>query len=412
MPTVNARGGAVLVLLGTLCGRLLLAGTLPLTEAEVVVWARARGVLNGEVPAAALLVTASTDAFGQAALGIRALGVVISGLAPLLLLRHTPDPLRFAVLLLGLPGLVWTGLLADTGPLLFAGGCAALAGALGGSWLFAGAGVAMAGLGDVAALGLWPLLWLNAPGDWRRMLPGVALSLLATGPALLGEVRDGVVDGWLAEVPLSVLYANPALVIVAAVAGRAALRRRGAEPGPAPALAGVVIGLGLMLSTANAAGYAALALGTSLPAGPVGRGAWAAAGVGLLLSAGLVAHSYRPLLLFNGDPTARLGVGADLGRAVEAWGIEPVYTSTAEDAALIAYHGGVESFVLPGPAADHALFVRPWAGGPSTAADAYCANRGGPNVVSEYNADGTPLDRWQVYELWGCNPTGRALGAR
>ncbi len=406
MLAVNARGGAVLVVLGTLCGRLLLAGTLPLTEAEVVLWAQARGVLEGDVPAAALLVTGSTDAFGQTALGIRALGVVISGLAPLLLLRHCTDPLRFAMLLLGLPGLVWGGLLAGNGPLLFAGGCTAVSGALGGSWLFAGAGVAMAALGDLAALALWPLLWMTAPGSWRQMLPGVALSLLATGPSFVRQARDGLDGSVLAEVPLALLYGNPGLLLVAAAAGIVALRRRGVDTGPSPTLLCLAVGLVLVPTNASASGYAALALGTSLAVGQLGRGSWVAAGLGLLVSAGLVAHSYRPLLFFEGDPTARLGVGADLGRAVEAWGVEPVYTSSVEDAALIAYHGGVESFVLPGPAAEHALFVRPWSGGPTTAAESFCAERGGPNVVSEYNEDGTALERWQVYEVWGCDPSG------
>jgi hypothetical protein len=158
------------------------------------------------------------------------------------------------------------------------------------------------------------------------------------------------------------------------------------------------------------------AVGLSRAGGRIARSAWVGAGFGAILSVLVAVHLYVPLLDIPNDPTARLGVGRDLAESVQAWGVEPVYTERYQEAALIHYYEGIETYALPGVAradqydlwpvrwAEHALFVRPARGGDALPSDAFCADRGPRNSVSEQGEDGDAIARWQVYEVTGCGP--------
>ena len=83
---------------------------------------------------------------------------------------------------------------------------------------------------------------------------------------------------------------------------------------------------------------------------------------------------------------------------------------------MLAWYADLDAVALPGvdrpdqydlwptPWAPKALFVRPRRSGPTATVDRFCAERGGENVVSEYNPDGSVIDRWQVYEVGRCGP--------
>ncbi len=176
------------------------------------------------------------------------------------------------------------------------------------------------------------------------------------------------------------------------------------------------------LRSPGEANWAAMAwlgacLGLSRAAGSLQRMSYAGAGVGLVLSGLTAIHLYVPLVDVEGDPTARLGVGEVLAQSVRAWEVSPVYTSRYQEAALLCFYG-VEAYALPVDRMDQfdlwpvrwapaALFVRPWRGASTVSVDAFCADRGGPNVVSQFNADGSLYARWQVYEVSGCRPEPR-----
>jgi hypothetical protein len=159
------------------------------------------------------------------------------------------------------------------------------------------------------------------------------------------------------------------------------------------------------------------AVGVARAGGRVHRAGWVGVGLAAALSALVVTHLYRPLVALPNDPTARLGVGAVLAESVEAWGIEPVYTERYQEAALIQYYEGLEAYALPGVArtdqydlwptrwADKALFVRRARSGPGLPTDRFCVDRGSPNVISERDATGAPIERWQVVEVGGCAAT-------
>ncbi|MFZ5480355.1 MAG: glycosyltransferase family 39 protein [Myxococcota bacterium] len=428
---------ALLALVALAVLRLALAGTTGLVDDEAYYWAWSRRLAAGyfdHPPAIAWLIACSERLLGANSLGVRAGPVIAATLATAALVPAAKDRALLLLALASLPLFALGGVLATPDLPLMAGWSLALGGAATGNWLLAGLGAGIAGLGKYTGWGLWPLLFLAAPREWRRMLPGLAITALCLAPnlvwnarhdwvsvrfqldhglgarapavgeflaaqvGLVGPVFFGAVAAWWAvgwkgdRVDRICWWTSLPVFVFFAIA---AARTHGEPNWPAPAWLGAAVGV-------------------ARAGGRIARAGWVGAGLNVALSALLVAHVHRPLLAIPNDPVARLGLGDTLAQSVEAWGVEPVYTERYQEAALIAYHAGIDAHALPGvarpdqydlwpaPVAERALFVRPWRGGDTTSVDPFCATRGPANVVTERADDGTALARWQVYEVSAC----------
>lgn len=470
---------AALLALGVL--RLGLAAHLPLVEDEAYYWEWSRHLAAGyfdHPPGIAWLIALGAP-FGRTELAVR-IGPVLAGIAATALLaRRASDPLRFVLLIAGVPLFALGGILATPDVPLLLGWAVATWALLGRRWFWLGLGVGIAGLGKYSGWGFWPLalgiIGIEARINQRPLIPqwrGIALGLAVTAAVLapnlvwnlqhnwasvkfqVGHGLDRPPAGALAFFGAQIGLAGPLLFGVYAVwCGWMGLRLvRALRDGGGTALAGAaggttvnepprwdelvtfglsapVIGFFTFAATrgsgeANwaAPAYFGAVLALANVTGRWARAAWLAAGVGLGLTLLVTVHLVHPIAIFAGDPTARLGLGRDLAKSVQAWNVAPVYTSRYQEAAMISFYGGVETYALPGvdradqydlwPTrwASPALFVRTFKGGPSTAVDPFCPERGGGNVVSEYTADGKVLQRWQVYEVSGCGPRETAAG--
>jgi hypothetical protein len=321
-------------------------------------------------------------------------------------------------------------------------------------WRLAGLAIGLAALGKYTAWGFWPLATLACPREWRKVAGGALITLLVASPNLwwqsqhgwdsvafqLGHGLSRAPSGALAFVGAQVALAGPLTFLAVllwafsrwplGVRWARSLRGTPTDPADPDRVDRIVLFTTvpvLLFFTwaatrgSGEANWAAPAwvggvVALSRAEGVVGRLGWLAAGTGIVLSALVVSHAFNPLVRVKGDPTARLGVGRDLARSVQAWGVEPVYTSRYQEAALLAWYADLEAVALPGvdrpdqydlwptPWAEKALFVRQRRSGVSATVDAFCGERGGENVVSEYNADGSVIDRWQVYEVGDCRP--------
>lgn len=452
-PESTPVGWALLTLAATLALRLRVAAELPLVEDEAYYWVWSRHLAWGyfdHPPAIAGIIAAGCALLGKTELGVRAVGVGLTVLCSIPLLRHTRDPLLAAFLTAATPIFALGGILATPDVPLLAGWSLALAAALRRSWGLAGVAIGLAALGKYTAWGFWPLVLLACPREWKKIGGGVLISLLVTAPNLLWlgqhewvsvafQLGHGLArppGGALAFFGAQVGLAGPLTFLAFAgwAWGQRALVARWARRQDTEAdrvdrilLFTTVPVLGFFTWAATrgsgeanwaAPAWVGVVVALSRAEGLVGRLAWLGAGTGLVLSGLVVSHAFSPLVVLARDPTARLGVGRDLAASVQAWGVEPVYTSRYQEAAVIAWYAGVEAVALPGvdrpdqydlwptPWAERALFVRQRRSGLEATVDRFCAERGGENVVSEYNADGSVIDRWQVYEVSSCEPEG------
>lgn len=443
--------------------RLALAAHLPLVEDEAYYWEWSRHLAAGyfdHPPGIAWLIALGAP-LGRTELAVR-IGPVLAGLvATALLAVRAHDPLRFVLLVAGVPLFALGGILATPDVPLLLGWAVATWALLGRRWIWVGVGVGLAGLGKYSGWGFWPLaiaaVWFDSYATRRSLVPdlrGIALGVLATllvlAPNLvwnfqhdwssikfqIGHGLNRPSAGALAFFGAQVGLAGPILFGVFGawclwMAARIVRAFRVRDGGETPAwhelvtlaLSAPVIGFFTFAATrgsgeANwaAPAYFGAVLALANAKGRWARAAWIAAGVGLGITLLVTVHLVHPIAIFAGDPTARLGLGRDLAKSVQAWNVAPVYTSRYQEAAMISFYGGVEAYALPGvdrtdqydlwPTrwASPALFVRTFKGGPTTAVDPFCSERGGGNVVSEYTADGKVLQRWQVYEVSGCGP--------
>ena len=448
---LTGRGWALLVFGLVLLVRLAVAGTLALVDDEAYYWTWSQNLAAGyfdHPPAIAWFISGGTTLMGKSFLGVRLVGVLAGVAAATLLLPWAKDPLRYAFLTASIPLYALGGVLATPDvPLLF-GWCVGLAGALGKRWWLAGLGIGIAGLGKYTGWGLWPLLVAAAPMEVGAMLPGMLITLAVLAPNLwwnaqtnwaslgfqVGHGLHRTPAGALNFLGAQVALAGPGLFLAGAAWAMGQGRRLLASTFSATDDEGrtdrilwftsvpVVVFFTLAATRGSgeanwaAPAYIALAVALARQSGRLERFSWVAAGIGLFLSILLTAHAYSPILHFRADPTARLGLGQDLARSVQAWGVEPVYTSRYQEASILAYYGGIEAYALPGVDrpdqydlwpirwSDKALFVRTFKSGPSATVDRFCSERTGANVVTEANADGSPIERWQVYEVGDCHP--------
>lgn len=423
--------------------RLIVAATTGIVEDEAYYWVWSRNLAAGyydHPPGVAWFIAASERIFGATSLGVRGAGVVAGVLGAGLLVRLARDRWLMVALLGGLPLYTLGGVLATPDVPLLTGWAIALYGAATGRWWLAGLGGGLAGLGKYTGWGLWPLLIAWKPTAWRGWLPGVLISLLCWAPnlgwnlshdwisvkfqfahGLQGATAPGL-NGLLAYVGAQVGLVSPilfgAMVVWWAVGWRGDDIDRLCWWTSLPAF--VFFGLASTQAQGEA-NWPAMAwfggcLGLARATGRIARAAWVGAGLGILLSALILLHLYVPLIDSPRDPTARLGLGRTLAESVQAWGVEPIYTTRYQEAALLSYYAGLEAYALPGvdridqydlwPVrwSERALFVRPYKSGLTLSSDPFCPDHSGANVVTERDATGAPLQRWQVYEVFGCQP--------
>ncbi len=424
------------LVLAVLCAaRLLIAASIGIVEDEAYYWTWSRHLAAGYLdhpPGIAWLIAPGGAMFGATSLGVRVLPVLAGIAAAGLLLPHAGSRYLYLLLVAGLPLFTLGGILATPDVPLLLGWAIALRGGLDGNWILAGIGAGVAGLGKFTGVGLWPLLLLGAPQDWRKMGPGIALTGFLLAPNLWWNATHDWV-AWrfqlghgLASDPVGApLFLLGQVGVVTPILFAAMVAWWGSAWRTERLLVATSIPVVVFFTLAAARGpgeanwaapaYLSAVLGLSRASGRIARAAWLGGGMAACFSVAVVVHLYRPVVDFPGDPTSQLGIGRDLAASVEAWGVEPVYTERYQEAALIEYYAGIDGVVLPGgsrptqddlapfPASERALFVRPWRGGPTLASDPYCGDHGGANVVTEHNEDGTVFGRWQVYEVESCH---------
>lgn len=427
---------AVLLLVAILAVRLVVAATTGIVEDEAYYWVWSTRLAAGyydHPPGVAWCIAASARLFGATSLGVRGACVVAGTLAVLPLLRHTPRPGLFVLLVGTLPLYTLGGILATPDIPLLVGWAVALRGALDGNWLLAGLGAGLAGLGKYTGYGLWPLFVLGAPREWRRMLPGFGVTLAVLSPNLgwnathdwlslgfqlhhgLASKAGGALAFFGAQVGLVSPIVFVALLVSPGWRGNREDRLLWWTSVPVVAFFTLAATRGSGEANWAAPAYLSGVLALSRGGARLVRAGAAGAGLAALLSALVLVHLYVPLVTIPHDPTARLGLGRDLAQSVQAWGVSPVYTSRYQEAALLRYYAGVDATALPGvdrpdqydlwptPWAEHALFVRPFKSGATLASDPFCADHGPANVVTEHDVTGAVLERWQVYEVTGCH---------
>ncbi len=428
--------------------RLALAGTLGVVADEAYYWTWSRHLAAGyfdHPPAVAWMIAASDRLLPHGPLALRAAGVVlgVGALAALV------PQVRHASLLIGvwaaMPLLSLGGLFATPDvPLLF-GWSVGIAGALGGRWWLAGIGGGIAALSKLTGWGLWPLLLIAEPRAWRRMLPGMAITLLVALPnvvwlsandfisarfqlahGLAGRPGDTPgIGGAMRFLTGQAALATPVLFGATAwvwgMGWRGDRAQRIAWWTSAPVM--LFFAWAATRSPAEANWAAPAWVGASVllarSEGRVARAAWVGVGLAGLLSAVVVAHVFVPLLPVPSDPARRLGEGRTLAGSVEAWGIPDVLTERYQEAALLRWHADLDARALPdvgrpdqydlwpSTPVGHALFVRPWRGGPRLPTDDICAWRGPSHDVVERDSAGDVSARWQVVEVRDCDPARR-----
>ncbi len=438
----------VVVALATLLGvRLAVGGTLGIVDDEAYYWAWSRHLAWGyfdHPPGVAVAVALGDALFGPSSLGVRFGPILCSTLAFALLVPLARDRALALLLLAGTPLLGLGTLIAVPDAVLVLGWAIAVRCAARGDWLLVGVGVAVAALGKMHGWGLWPLLLLAEPRSARAMLPGIALTLVLTAPHLAWSATHGGmpfafqlshgldpahggasggapgVAGAAQFVGAQLALASP---LVALGVAAAALQWPNDRVGRVLWVTAVVPLVFFALAASRARAEANWAMPAWLSAMVLlaraerwSRVAWVGGGLGAAMTLAATIHLYTPIARLADDPRDRLGLGRSLAQSVEAWGIDVVYTERYQEAAVLRYYQGLRAYALPGvgrpdqfdlwytPAADRAIFVRPWRGGPTLPTDDVCVERGTANAVVERDADGLPLARWQVVEVTGCTP--------
>ncbi len=437
---------ALLAALGVL--RLVLAGAPGLAADEAYYWVWGQHLDLGyydHPPLIAWIIRVSSELVGHSELGVRALCVILGVGAVALVAASSRRAWVTAMALASLPLFALGGLLATPDvPLLF-GWALCLAGLVRGGrwWLLAGLGAGLAILGKHTGLMLLPLMLLARPRNLRTRWPwlglGVAFLVLLPHIAWLAghdwvtlrfqaghglgvggavqATRPGLA-GLLSFLGGQVGLVSPLLFLCFAAYWAVGWMDRGVVRLwwllSFPVFLFFALASLFAPSEANwpAPAYLAAAAGIAHMSARWRRIAWVGIGFAAVSSAVLTVHALRPLWPLAKDPTLSLVGGEVLGEAVQAWGIEPVYTSRYQEASWIRFYGGIHAEVMPGtgrasqldslprwPAPERALFVRPWRRSPPHKVEPYWGDREGPNTVVAPDVLLRRAGHWQVYEL-------------
>ena len=168
--------------------RLVVAATTGIVEDEAYYWTWSQRLAAGyydHPPGIAWAIALSARLLGATSLGVRAGPILLGSLGVAALARYAKDPVLFVLLVGSIPLFTLGGVLATPDAPMLAGWALALSGALGNRWWIAGLGAGIAGLSKYTGWGLWPLLFLAAPGRWRDMIPGFLLTVVVLAPNLL-----------------------------------------------------------------------------------------------------------------------------------------------------------------------------------------------------------------------------------
>ncbi len=444
--------------------RLFVASKLGILDDEAYYWTWSTRLAAGyfdHPPAIAWIIAFGTALFGKTTLGLRAGGILLTGIASATLLPLVESPALLAAILATMPLYALGGILATPDVPLLAGWMLATAG-LGRFTadprarriVLAGLGGGLAALGKYTAWGFWPLaiaaaLWSR---DRRTVLGAVAaaaFALFVTTPNLLWEAHHDWISvrfqlhhglanttppglgGSLQFLAAQVALASPVLFVVGLIAARRAFRApsgltRLALASSLPTLGFFTFAASRSQPEVNWAAPAFVGIAILL-AGPIGvpqtpritRSAWVGVGVAGSLTALVLVHAFHPFLRIPRDPVARLGEGAGMADSVRAWNEPDIWATRYQEAALILWYDPTTTLdVTTVPNVDREdqfdlwrasgldgftpqLFVRPYRSGEKTVIDDGC-ERGEPNEVDERDGEGVIVARWQVYEVKGC----------
>lgn len=376
--------------------RLIYAGWLGLSEDEAYYWVWSERLAAGyfdHPPAIAWLIRAGTTVLGDTERGVRAAGLLLGGLTALMAAQTARAPLLAAFVVLTVPLLLLGNTLATPDVPLVASWVAGLLAASRGKWVLVGVACGLAMLSKYTGVLLLPLLIAAQPASLRSRGPYLAslIAFVVYLPNAWWNVSHDMVS-WafqlnhIAEIPSRIDFLGAQLALAGPLLGVTAVAwwTVGWRGGTVERLCWWS-SLPLLAVAAWAGGeanwaapaWAVAAVGITFRGGRWMRAAWLSAGVNLALCVLVFVHAQGPLVDLAGDPLHRLRGGARLAGAVQAWGIDPIYTERYQEAALIHFYSGIPAHALPETArpdqydlwpitlTEHALFVRPHRGSPN-----------------------------------------------
>ncbi len=440
--------GALVLLAALAVLRLVLAGVPGLAADEAYYWLWGQHLDLGyfdHPPLIAWLIRGSEALVGHSELGVRAVCVLLGVGAVALITASSRRSWITATALASLPLFALGGLLATPDvPLLF-GWALCLFGLVRGGrwWLLAGLGAGIAILGKHTGLMLIPLMLVARPRELRTRWPWLGLGIAAlvllphiwwlsqndwvtlrfqAGHGLgVGAPSSNDAPGFAGLAAFfggQVGLVSPLLFLCFAAYWAVGWMDRGVTRLwwllSFPVFGFFALASLFAASEANwaAPAYLAAAAGLAHMSARWRRIAWVGIGFAAVTTTILTVHALRPLWPLPKDPTLSLVGGEVLGEAVQAWGVEPVYTTRYQEAAWIRFYGGIHAEVLPGtgrlsqfdvlprwPAPERGLFVRPWRTSPPSKLEPFWGEREGPNTVVAPDILLRRAGHWQVYEL-------------
>lgn len=326
----------------------------------------------------------------------------------------------------------------------------------GNRWWWVGAAVGIGALHKYTALLLWPLLWAAADPEERRQtsfLGGVAITVLLLIPhaawlvehdwqTLRFQAHEGLGLGLDGLGPLrhfggQALWVTPILALAGwgwAMRSASGTLNRSVGRGvrfawwtSAPLWLGFglasLVGQGEVHWTAPA--WLSCGLGLACSGARWVRPVYWGSGLGLLLTLMTGIHGTWPLGRLPQDPGTRLTEGDVLSSTVSRWALPvgvaawdegsqnglPVWTERYQEAALIAFHTGLPTYVVPGcgrptsyaawphPQQQEGFFVRPRRSGPPVCAQAWFSELSSQTTIRGMDRHARLAGLWDVFTV-------------